>query len=144
MKIKLIVIGLTAICLCGAKAEKAHPLNLLIPSPNRATHTAWFLDTPDETILVKVASLESAARKAHPDTKPWSIYLTPQAANIKIKGWKYNPKIPDQPIGLARLDDCIQMICNLHPKLQYEVIGDKILISAKKKKTEQSTAELRR
>ena len=134
MKLKIIAIGLTALLLCGAKPAEKHPLNLIVPKPNEATGTAWFVDTPDETILTKITSLESAAREANPKAKPWSVYITPEAGNIKIKGWKADLDIPDDPLPEASLGRCIEWICRLHPTLQYEALDGKILISTKNSK----------
>jgi hypothetical protein len=70
----------------------------------------------------------------HPAAKPWSVYLTPQAATIPVKGWKADLNRPGTPLPEASLGQCLDWLCRRVPALQYELVDDKILIDVKSKK----------
>ena len=131
--------GILVLLVCVAAA--AAPINpellqLLVPAPAEALRLAHYKTYPDELVVDKVENLERVAREANPDAKSWSIYLTPQAATILIKGWKGNLNTPDTPLPEATLGKCLDWLCRHVPELQYEVIDTKILIDVKKQKGE--------
>ena len=114
-------------------ANETHPLNLTVPDPTSALRLAWWKTMPDETVLEKVTSLENVTRAANPDAPQWSIYLTPQAATIRIKGWQADWNRPDTPLHEASLGKCLDWLCRRVPSLHYEVIDERILVGVKKK-----------
>lgn len=111
-------------------------LQLLVPAPAEALRLAHYKTYPDELVVDKVKNLERVAREANPDAKTWSIYLTPQAATILVKGWKGNLNTPDTPMPEATLGKCLDWLCRHVPDLQYGVVDTKILIDVKKQKGE--------
>ena len=132
MRTRILILGLASVLLCGAKPEKEHPLNLVLPSPDEAVRLAWFKATPDETVLDKVKNLEQATRQANPEAKEWSIYLTPAAASISIKGWQADMNRPDTPRPEGTLAECLQSLAN-RAGLRYDVLNGKVLIDVAKK-----------
>jgi len=115
----------------GAAPNKPHPLQLIIPGPDEAIRLAPFKTYPDETVVEKVKNLERVAREANPDAKPWSIYLTPRAATIVIKGWKEDLNRPDTPLPQATLGACLDRLARRVPELRQEILDGRILIDVK-------------
>jgi len=85
---------------------------------------------PDETVMDKIRNLERVTKDANPAAKEWSIYLTPTAALIPIKGWQAVTNSPDTPLPEATLERCLEWISKT-AGLRYEVFDSKILIDAK-------------
>jgi hypothetical protein len=137
MNIKNTIATISILALCVAAAPtKPHPLQLVLPAPGEALRLAEYKTYPDELVVDKVRSLERVARDANPKAEPWSIYLTPNASTIPIKGWEADLNRPDTPLPEATLGQCIEWLCRRVPTLQYEVVEGRILIDVKKQKSE--------
>ena len=115
-----------------AEPMEEYPLNLIIPAPDSAVRLARFETTPDETVAEKIMHLERAAREANPNAKEWSIYLTPAAALVTIKGWPAYMGGPEDatPIPEATLGECLMRIFN-SAGLRYEIFNARVLIDVK-------------
>jgi hypothetical protein len=125
---------LAAILLCGAAPDKRHPLPLVVPAPASALRLAYYNDTPDETVLEKVRQLETVTRAANTNAADWTIFLSPAAAILPVKGWKADMNRPDTPLPEATLGECLQWLCRHVPELRFEVLDGRVLIQTKKQK----------
>ena len=116
-----------------AEPVEVHPLNLIVPAPDSAVRLARFETTPDETVAEKIMHLERATREANPTAKEWSIYLTPAAALVPIKGWPAYMGGPEDatPIPEATLGECLLRLFNT-AGLRYEIFNARVLVDVKK------------
>ena len=133
MKRIVAVFLMLAACVAAAPVGQ-HPLQLVVPAPAEALRLAHYKTYPDESVVDKVKNLERVARAANPKAKPRTVYLTPEAATIPIRGWKEDLNRHDTPLPEASLGQCLDWLCRRVPTLEYTVVGDKILIYVKQEK----------